>query len=48
MGTPDFAVPCLEALNTNGYDVTLVITKEGIARLPLHLSKRPPYGWDMK
>ena len=27
MGTPDFAVPCLEALNTNGYDVTLVITQ---------------------
>ncbi|MBW2539073.1 MAG: methionyl-tRNA formyltransferase, partial [Deltaproteobacteria bacterium] len=27
MGTPDFAVPCLEALNTNGYDVILVITQ---------------------
>lgn len=27
MGTPDFAVPALEALHQNGYDVALVITQ---------------------
>lgn len=27
MGTPDFAVPCLEALIRNGYDVPLVVTQ---------------------
>ena len=27
MGTPDFAVPCLEALVQGGYDVTGVVTQ---------------------
>lgn len=27
MGTPDFSVPCLEVLVTNGYDVPLVVTQ---------------------
>lgn len=27
MGTPDFAVPSLQALHENGYDVTLVVTQ---------------------
>ena len=27
MGTPDFAVPCLEALINNGHQVTMCVTK---------------------
>ena len=27
MGTPDFAVPCLEALIKNGHNVTMCVTK---------------------
>ena len=27
MGTPDFAVPSLQALYENGYNVTLVVTQ---------------------
>ena len=43
MGTPDFAVPCLQKLIDNKYDIAAVFTqpdkKTGRKQLPLKLSQ---------
>ena len=42
MGTPDFSVPCLEALIENGYEVALVVTQADKPKGRGHKLMPPP------